>query len=247
MSERPYPHPHSSFGHFLISAERDLLGKLTHFADVRISGQENYPEIAKGPAIISLFPHTSHLDSYLVRASLPPEVSHNLVFAAKASAWGTGLKSHIGKLVTDFIPLDTDCLLPIKAMREMLRRLKNGEYLVLSPEGTRTQLDAEDRQFQPGIAWLLYKMGYKIPIVPIILHGPGDILPKGASLLNLFHDTGKHLQRKKVLVHVGEPFWHKPDKAMQRDQLIEKVTSDLRRKSIAMYKELDESIISSRL
>ncbi|MBI4973158.1 1-acyl-sn-glycerol-3-phosphate acyltransferase [Candidatus Roizmanbacteria bacterium] len=215
----------TGFKHALINTERDLLGSLSNLVDLHVSGTENFDAILKTPAIIVLFPHTSHLDSFFVRAALPKTVRGRLTFAAKASAWGEGWRSCAGRLVTDTIPLDTDTI-STNAFTTMIKRLSAGDCIGISPEGTRTLNDIDNRPFLRGIELLLKKTDYTVPIVPIVLHGLGDILPKGASLPRIFDGHS----RRKVCVDVGAPIWYRS--GMEKGA----ITEDLRQRCISQYK-----------
>lgn len=250
-----------NIGNFFLNIERDEVGVLKNLANVTVTGQENYAAIASGPAILNLYPHSSDLDPYLVRGCLPPVVSHHTFFAAKASRWGSGPESRFGKLVTDFIPLDTDAsVIPLHSMREILKRLKNGEYLAISAEGTRTLKDANKREFKEGVAWLLKLMNYSIPVVPIIIVGAGDILPKGAKIPNLFERRGEKITRRRIFVHVAEPIRYQSS-GQEKSQLnlekesqlnleqgnpLKMITANLLKKSNAIYKELYEAWLATR-
>ena len=59
--------------------------------------------------------------------------------------------------------------------------LKNGNIVIIYPEGTRNT--SEDiGEFKKGIAHLA-KLNPEVPLVPIYIHGPGMVLPKGEGLL----------------------------------------------------------------
>jgi len=79
-----------------------------------------------------------------------------------------------------------------KALRESLRRLKNGTPLILFPEGTRGTGNVEKRS-QAGIGFIAVKA--KVPIVPAYIEGTDKALPNGA----------KWFKRHSVKVIFGKP------------------------------------------
>lgn len=80
------------------------------------------------------------------------------------------------------------------AMREVMKRLKNGGVLIIAPEGTRS----ETGSLQPGhsgAAYLAAKTG--VPVVPVSIVGTED----EKLVANL-----KRFQRAPVTIRVGEVY-----------------------------------------
>jgi 1-acyl-sn-glycerol-3-phosphate acyltransferase len=63
----------------------------------------------------------------------------------------------------------------IKALREGVKTLKQGYSLIIFPEGTRSQGN-EMRSFKPGS--LKFAQKAKVPIVPVTINGPYELLEK---------------------------------------------------------------------
>lgn len=232
MTERP------SFarnlGAHLLDKERDALGLLLKLTEIEITGRENLKSLEDKPAIFALFPHTSHLDSLLVRYILPPAIRHELVFLAKASYW-SGIKKIVGELTNPLVLLPTDSdLIPLEAFRQSRDLLNSGHYIGIAPEGTRTAKPITERPFLPGIALLLSTTEYNFPIVPVILKGPLEVWPKGQRLPSPFVHTKHGLERKHISVRIGEPCYYQPIPRNQRMDIVE----DLRQKCIALYHEI---------
>jgi len=61
----------------------------------------------------------------------------------------------------------------LKALRNMMRRMENGQTLVIAPEGTRAR-DEKMARGKPGVAYLASKMGWQI--VPVSIVGSEDRL-----------------------------------------------------------------------
>src|SRR5512143_4005863 len=60
-----------------------------------------------------------------------------------------------------------------RALRSVLKRLQQGEILVISPEGTRSSTGAL-AQARPGSSYLAAKAG--VPVVPVAVTGTEDAL-----------------------------------------------------------------------
>ena len=84
-----------------------------------------------------------------------------------------------------------------KSGKETLDRastyLKRGVSVLLFPEGTRSR-DGEIHSFKVGAFKLARDNG--VPIVPIVIYGTRDLIPKGSRLLR---------RRVKVTVKIGTP------------------------------------------
>lgn len=66
------------------------------------------------------------------------------------------------------------------AMKEALRRLRVGKSLLVFPEGTRQEEEAEIRP-QAGVGFLAARSG--VPVIPVRIKGTEVVLPKGAKTL----------------------------------------------------------------
>jgi 1-acyl-sn-glycerol-3-phosphate acyltransferase len=82
----------------------------------------------------------------------------------------------------------------MRMVRTCHRRLKEGHNLFVFPEGTRSP-DGNLIHFFPGAFRLAVRFG--VPIVPVVVEGTGDILPKG----QLF------IRPRPVLLRVLDPVW----------------------------------------
>ncbi len=79
-----------------------------------------------------------------------------------------------------------------RAMREMLRRLKQGAPVVLFPEGTR-QTAGGERKIHEGIGFIVAKAG--VPVIPAYIKDSDKVLPPGSKVL----------KRHRVTVIFGAP------------------------------------------
>jgi len=82
----------------------------------------------------------------------------------------------------------------LKAIREVITRMKNGEVLVITPEGTRSKV-GHLIDGKPGVSYLAAKMGY--PLLPVGISGTFD---------PVFFGQLKRLHRPPININVGPMF-----------------------------------------
>lgn len=103
----------------------------------------------------------------------------------------------------------------LKAMREMIKRMEEGQTLAIAPEGTRAR-DEKMAQGKPGVAYLASKMGWMI--VPVAISGTEDRL----LLENL-----RHLRRSPVTLRAGKAFVLPPFPKENREQVFQDYTDEI--------------------
>jgi len=168
------------FTRFLI---RFLLRWLTH---VEVRGRENIP--TGGNFIIA----ANHIG--LVDAFLPFYIINNtnlvlLVGEKWEKNWATRwLGRGLNFLFVDRFNPD------LKAIRAVMARMKKGEILVITPEGTRSKVGYLI-EGKPGVSYLAAKLGY--PLIPVGISG---------SLDEIFFGQLKRLRRPHVIVSIGPVF-----------------------------------------
>ncbi|VAX36988.1 Acyl-CoA:1-acyl-sn-glycerol-3-phosphate acyltransferase [hydrothermal vent metagenome] len=147
-------------------------------------GRENIP--AKGAFLITSN-HISNLDPFLIGSGF----SRKLNYLAKEELFRTKFTNFFFRKVGAF---------PIKrggadlgAIKEVFKRLKSEEPVLLFPEGTRT-LDPAKRKIQAGVGLIAAKSG--LPVIPVYINGSDKVLPAGA----------KWLKRNRVTVTFGKAF-----------------------------------------
>lgn len=124
--------------------------------------------------------HSSHLDTVLVWAAMPPHLRRRVRPVAAADYWGKGrLNRYIALKVLNAVLIDrqtrsSNPLLPLE------QALGQGDSLILFPEGTRgdTELPGE---FKAGI-YQLAKNFPEVELVPVFLDNLRRALPKGSHL-----------------------------------------------------------------
>ena len=97
-----------------------------------------------------------------------------------------------------------------RSMAEAARRIRGGQSVVISPEGTRTR-DGRLLPFKKGGFHLAIDSG--ADVVPVAIRGSRDVMPRGAALI----------RAGTVSLEVGEPIPTAGLKTADRDALIEKV------------------------
>lgn len=103
----------------------------------------------------------------------------------------------------------------LKAMREMIKRMGEGQTLVIAPEGTRAR-DEKMAQGKPGVAYLASKMGWEI--LPVAIIGTEDRL----VISNL-----KKFRRTPIKLIAGKRFVLPPLPKENREQALQEYTDEI--------------------
>ena len=141
------------------------------------------PDAATPGSRVFFANHTSHLDAAVVWASLPPALRRVTRPVAAADYWGGGVRRKIAEKVFRAVLVErkkvTRTNNPLAAMEAAVC---GGDSLILFPEGTRGDCDADGLgEFRPG----LFHLGRKCPdleFVPVYLENLNRMLPKGDFL-----------------------------------------------------------------
>jgi 1-acyl-sn-glycerol-3-phosphate acyltransferase len=183
---------------------RFLLRILTR---VEVRGRENIP--TSGNFVIA----ANHLG--LVDAFLPFYIANNnnLVLLVGEKWEKIGIMRWLGKRL-NFIFVDR--FNPdIRAIRELISRMRQGEILVITPEGTRSKV-GHLIDGKPGVSFLAAKMGF--PILPVAITGTYD---------PIFFGQLKRLRRPRVTVNIGPDFTLPPLPTENRDQVLQNYTDEI--------------------
>jgi 1-acyl-sn-glycerol-3-phosphate acyltransferase len=185
---------------------RILMRLLTH---VEVHGRENIP--TSGNFVVA----SNHIG--LVDAFLPFYIvnNNNLVLLVGEKWEKVRIMRWLGRQL-NFIFVDR--FNPdIKAIREVITRMKHGEVLVITPEGTRSKVGylIEGKQ---GVSYLAAKLGY--PILPAGISGSFD---------PLFFSQLKRMRRPHITLHVGPVFSLPPlpPGSQGRDEALQKDTDEI--------------------
>jgi len=101
--------------------------------------------------------------------------------------------------------------------------IRNGRSVILFPEGTRQEQFEELGDFKTGAIMLALKAG--VPIVPVIIEGTGDILPKGRIALS---------SRRKVYITAMEPISTDEYTVKQRNEFSDMLREHMNKKYMEM-------------
>lgn len=118
--------------------------------------------------------HTSYLDPVVLGVACP----RRLDFMAKEELFRnplfSGLLSRVGAFPVKRNSAD------LSALKEAMRRLKQGNGLALFPEGSR-RFDGLSSEPHAGIGFLTAKLN--VPVIPAFIRGTDLALPKGAKFI----------------------------------------------------------------
>lgn len=200
-----------------------LLPKVINLvARVEIHGYENVPQ--EGGFIIA----TNHLG--MIDAPMAFYALRDLkLFIPVAEKWEKKpflrwLGKHLNFIFIDRFNLD------MKAMREIMRRMNEGQALVIAPEGTRSRTE-QLAAGKPGVAYLAAR--YDWPIVPVALSGTEDRV----IISNL-----KRLRKSQIKLQAGEMFHLPPIPREGRDEALQQYTDEIMVRIAAMLPEKNRGV-----
>jgi 1-acyl-sn-glycerol-3-phosphate acyltransferase len=143
------------------------------FWKFRVFGLENLP---KSGGVLLASNHQSVLDPVLVAMVLPREMH----FMARRTLFRNPVLRVIIVGYNAFA-IERDSA-DVKGVKEAIARLEAGNILLVFPEGTRTE-DGSIGRMKPGIGMLAERAA--VPIVPVLIQGAHEVLPKGRLLPRL--------------------------------------------------------------
>lgn len=132
----------------------------------------------EGPVLICPN-HSSHLDAPVVRAGLPARLRDRTAIAAAADYWFEGSPAGLAvALAEGAFPFGRTA--DVRASLERVADLTNDGYsVIMFPEGSRS-MDGRIGSLRNGIGLLARDL--RVPVVPVLIEGAHEILPKGAWL-----------------------------------------------------------------
>jgi 1-acyl-sn-glycerol-3-phosphate acyltransferase len=184
-----------------------IRGLIKLVAHVDVKGRENIP--SSGAFVIATN-HIGILDIIMAYYVL----NRWDMFILVAEKWGKiGWINWLGKQL-NFIFIDR--FNPdLHALREVIGRMKQGQVLVIAPEGTRSRTGALI-EGKPGVSYLTAKAGY--PIIPVAITGTEDEV----ILANL-----KKFKRSSITVTGGPTFTLPPLPTKDRDRALIQYTDEI--------------------
>ena len=150
---------------------------------LKVVGGEYIP--LGGGAIIAAN-HMSYLDIPLLGCALERRAD----FVGKAELFRNPVVSFLFRRLGGF-PIKREGIDRL-AIEEAVRRLRAGRLVVFYPEGRRSE-DGLLQQPKPGIGMVAAKA--KVPIIPALIEGTGEVLPK----------RSKRLRFHPVIIRFGPP------------------------------------------
>lgn len=196
-------------------------------AKVDVTGYENLPE--KGGFVIAVN-HLGILDAPMAYYALD---NWNL-FVLLAEKWEeSALLRWLGKQL-NFIFINR-FQLDLKAMREVMNRMAEGQTLVIAPEGTRAR-DEKMAQGKPGVAYLASKMGWQI--VPVAISGTED---------RIFLGNLKRFRRTHIRLTAGKAFMLPAFPKENRDEILQEYTDEIMCRIAVMLPEKNRGYYAENL
>jgi 1-acyl-sn-glycerol-3-phosphate acyltransferase len=153
---------------------------------VVVEGEENIPL----GGCLFLFNHTSFFDVFAMIGYI-----EDLRFGAKAELFKIPVFSHTMRAMGTLPIARNNREEVIKIYEEAKARFANGEKFALSPEGGRFYTGGPLAPFKAGP--FLFAMSAGAPVVPLVIIGAYEALPKGGFLFNSSH--WKHTITIKIL------------------------------------------------
>lgn len=150
----------------------------------RAWGHRNVP---RRGGVLLVSNHQSYFDPMLATLALPRQCS----YMARDSLFRNGLFRTLIESLNAFPVRRGEA--DLRAVKETLRRLRDGYAVLLFPEGTRSATGVMG-EIQPGVAMLAQRA--KVPVVPVAIDGAFNVWPKGAAVP----------RGGTVLVKYGQPF-----------------------------------------
>ena len=149
---------------------------------------ENAPKIVAGQPVIVAPNHVSYLDPPVLQCALMEHVTFMMteeIYVHRLIGW-------IFK-VWEAIPVPENRP-PTAAMKAAIRALRNGETVVIFPEG-KISLDGHLNEGHGGVGMLIAKRN--VPVIPAAILGTFEVLPKRTWWP----------RRHRVLVRFGDPMF----------------------------------------
>lgn len=160
----------------LVSGRREIvfrLGRLWSRTHLRVMGiapvYEGLAHAAGTAPRIFLANHLSTLDIWVVAPALPDTTR----FVSKRSIFWIPVLGQ-AMAVAGFIPIDrSDRTRAIRSLGRAAQRIRDGESVILFPEGTRSR-DGKLGRFKRGAFHLAIEAG--VPVVPVAISGTGKVV-----------------------------------------------------------------------
>ncbi len=169
-----------------------------------------HSKIQRGIPYVFISNHQSYLDIPVLVTVLK---DFSPRFVAKSSLFKIPIFGPAMRAVAH-VPIDRDNQKKgLRDLKKAIERAKRGESILIFPEGTRNPSPQRLLEFHTGAFILAIRSN--CALVPVVLHGTGEILPRGTLWLAR--------KRKKVKVNVLSPVHTRGINIKERDKLKEKL------------------------
>lgn len=138
--------------------------------DIKVHGARNVPR--EGGVLI-----VANHQSYIDPAAIGAHVRRMTNYVGKSELFEKPLLNWVNRSMGAFPVRQGEG--DIGAVREAIKRLKEGAALVLFPEGSRT-FDGELQPIAPGVGLIAKKAG--VPVVPCVIEGSFDAWPRDQKI-----------------------------------------------------------------
>ena len=200
-----------SFRYFLL---KGTIGQLfLAMFNYKFEGIENLPKTGK---VILAGNHTGHLDPLIIQMA----TNRQLWFVTGPAAFKVPIIKHLLKYF-NVLPLQFGK--GLAAIEEGVKKLQNGEAVVIFPEGKFTS-DGNLNQFHRGVG--LMSIHANAPIVPFAIKGGYETWGKQRNLPKLFN---------KIVIQFGQPLYHN-----ERDE--KEIAHELQTRVSFMKKSLERKV-----
>ena len=130
--------------------------------------------------------HSSHLDAMVILSLLPPEIRKKTFIVGSKKYWhANAIRRYISNRVFQTVLIDRSGegneSGAFAAMSHMTKVLKEGNSIIIFPEGTRN-LEEGVSDFKRGI-YHLTKKNSNVKLVPVYLENMNRIMPKGELII----------------------------------------------------------------
>ncbi|HEX7289021.1 MAG TPA: AMP-binding protein [Candidatus Angelobacter sp.] len=188
---------------------------------LQVRGKDKLPK--KGPFILSPN-HQSFLDGPVVATQIPWRLFKDMFYVGTSEIFGDGLFKLVGRTLK-LVAVDPDSNL-VNAMRAGAYGLRQGDNLVLYPEGERS-IDGTPKKFKKGVAILAAHL--KVPIYPVALEGFYEAWPRTRKLPRL----------SRLRVCFGDPILP-PETMKNPEETYKELTEKLRERIVEMWENMRE-------
>jgi 1-acyl-sn-glycerol-3-phosphate acyltransferase len=136
---------------------------------LEVRGLENIPN---GRQVIAASNHASNADPFIIGGAFPGR----LRYLAKESLFHIPLLGFLARALGSIPVKRGDSQRAGAVMKLMLTLLKEGENILIFPEGTRSE-SGELKHLEAGVAMLSVRSG--VPVLPVYIGGSHRVCPRG--------------------------------------------------------------------